>query len=244
MTDCNNSAERCVLCLDQKRSPVRIHCGHSFCFGCLDVYKSYRKYPWANKCPICRDVLKEKRTTKRKYSEINVGPESTNNNNLRTEIENNSGLTSTHSVTSQQTNILEEFMALAADYDYSGEAEYSMEDLSQDNEDYEHNDFGNDSYEEELNYYTDTDDDDDDNYYYFNNQEDYDLPSRNSEHLPDDSYQHYDEDIEVINDDNDEEVSYQSESLMSRDWQSNSLNRVNSEIDWETVIANEVIIID
>lgn len=65
-------SERCVLCLDQKRSPVRIQCGHSFCCGCLDVYKSYRKYPWANKCPICRDVLKEKKGTVSFLGKANV----------------------------------------------------------------------------------------------------------------------------------------------------------------------------
>ncbi|CAD7014525.1 unnamed protein product [Ceratitis capitata] len=67
-----NRAERCVLCLDEKRSPVRITCGHSFCNECLDVYKSYQKYAWATRCPICRGSLKEKRrSVKRKRSEDN-----------------------------------------------------------------------------------------------------------------------------------------------------------------------------
>lgn len=170
-----------------------------------------------------------------------MGPETTTNN-LRTEIENNSSLMSTQAVTSHQTNILEAFMAMAADY---GEADNNMEDLTQDDGEDEHTDFTDDSYEEELNFYTDSDDDDDDddNYYYFNNQEDYDIPSRSIEHLQE-SYSQYDEDIEVIDDDNDEEVPYQSDNLMSRDVNSNILNFPYSEIDWETVIANEVIIID
>lgn len=57
----NCKSERCVLCLDEKRWPVRITCGHSFCNECLEVYLSYQKYAWANRCPICRGSLKEKR---------------------------------------------------------------------------------------------------------------------------------------------------------------------------------------
>lgn len=53
--------ERCVLCLDKKRSPVTVDCGHSFCRKCLDQYKSYRKYTWAKKCPICRSEFKQKK---------------------------------------------------------------------------------------------------------------------------------------------------------------------------------------
>ncbi|KAM7342299.1 uncharacterized protein ACRADG_009765 [Cochliomyia hominivorax] len=123
MTDVNNSADRCVLCLDQKRSPVRIQCGHSFCYGCLDVYKSYRKYPWANKCPICRDILKEKKTTKkRKYSEITAETPNHSDSSLTRENSYNSNLSPSDSIL-----ILEEFMALATDYDYNNEDQRNLE---------------------------------------------------------------------------------------------------------------------
>ncbi|XP_046810883.1 postreplication repair E3 ubiquitin-protein ligase RAD18 [Lucilia cuprina] len=220
------SAERCVLCLDQKRSPVRIHCGHSFCYGCLDVYKSYKKYPWANKCPICRDALKEKKTTKRKYSEMN----SMQNNS--TTININSMLSASQSIPPEEICILEEFMALASDYDNSGENlsdntqqyidldEYendTIHDLTGNNDDDNDNydeddqsDFENNSYEEELDFYSDTDgdvddDEDDDNYYYFAE----DGPGGSRE-VP---------------------------STMTRDC-------YNTDIDWETVIGSDVIIID
>ncbi|XP_037813541.1 RNA polymerase II subunit 5-mediating protein homolog [Lucilia sericata] len=219
------SAERCVLCLDQKRSPVRIHCGHSFCYGCLDVYKSYKKYPWANKCPICRDALKEKKTTKRKYSEITATQDT------------NSTLTATQSIPPEQICILEEFMALASDYDNNGENpdntrqyidldEYEGEvdtihDLTGDDDDnYEEDErtySENNSYEEELDFYTDTDDeeeddDDDDNYYCFAEDE----PGVSSEEF----------------------VGFQEASgTMTRDCN-------NTDIDWETVIGSDVIIID
>ncbi|XP_075168005.1 uncharacterized protein LOC142240192 [Haematobia irritans] len=48
----------CVVCLEPKRSPVKVNCGHSFCGKCLDQYKSYDKHKWAKKCPICRRDLK------------------------------------------------------------------------------------------------------------------------------------------------------------------------------------------
>ncbi|XP_067633955.1 transcription initiation factor TFIID subunit 11 [Eurosta solidaginis] len=69
-----NRKERCVLCLDEKRLPVVITCGHSFCYDCLDVYKSYQRYAWANRCPICRGSLKEKRrSVKRKHPDMESG---------------------------------------------------------------------------------------------------------------------------------------------------------------------------
>uniref|UniRef100_A0A0A1WH40 Helicase-like transcription factor n=1 Tax=Zeugodacus cucurbitae TaxID=28588 RepID=A0A0A1WH40_ZEUCU len=64
----SSKTERCVLCLDEKRSPVRITCGHSFCNECLEVYLSYQKYAWANRCPICRGSLKEKRRSYERYN--------------------------------------------------------------------------------------------------------------------------------------------------------------------------------
>ncbi|XP_075144675.1 RING finger protein 141-like [Haematobia irritans] len=57
-------SERCVLCLEDKRSPIIINCGHSFCAECLDLHKSYRKYKWSNQCPMCRTAIKaNKRST-------------------------------------------------------------------------------------------------------------------------------------------------------------------------------------
>lgn len=59
--DLNVSGDRCALCLEEKRAPKRVPCGHTFCQECLNDYKAYRKYPWARRCPLCRGYLREKR---------------------------------------------------------------------------------------------------------------------------------------------------------------------------------------
>ncbi|XP_017478944.1 PREDICTED: ankyrin repeat and KH domain-containing protein mask-like [Rhagoletis zephyria] len=88
-----NKSERCVLCLDEKRYPVRIPCGHSFCKDCLDVYKSYQKYAWANRCPICRGSMKEKRRlVKRKHSETTDGATATTSATVISSISSSSEL--------------------------------------------------------------------------------------------------------------------------------------------------------
>ncbi|XP_013113498.1 uncharacterized protein LOC106091507 [Stomoxys calcitrans] len=50
--------ECCVICLGEKRSPVQVNCGHSFCHECLEAHKSASQGKnWANKCPICRTEM-------------------------------------------------------------------------------------------------------------------------------------------------------------------------------------------
>nr|XP_014101370.2 uncharacterized protein DDB_G0275275-like [Bactrocera oleae] len=145
-----SKSERCVLCLDEKRSPVRITCGHSFCNECLEVYLSYQKYAWANRCPICRGSLKEKRrSVKRKHSEtdhttasatmsINAGSSSTSQYTPTRRRLNATSATvaaataavatatatalseSTVEASAEQIYLLEEFMAIAAETDVFG----------------------------------------------------------------------------------------------------------------------------
>uniref|UniRef100_A0A1I8PEJ3 RING-type domain-containing protein n=1 Tax=Stomoxys calcitrans TaxID=35570 RepID=A0A1I8PEJ3_STOCA len=51
----------CVLCLEDKKSPVALECGHSFCKECLNELKTYRHQRWAKKCPLCRSALTERK---------------------------------------------------------------------------------------------------------------------------------------------------------------------------------------
>uniref|UniRef100_A0A0K8V8R4 RING-type domain-containing protein n=1 Tax=Bactrocera latifrons TaxID=174628 RepID=A0A0K8V8R4_BACLA len=144
-----SKSERCVLCLDEKRSPVRITCGHSFCNECLEVYLSYQKYAWANRCPICRGSLKEqRRSVKRKHSETdqttdavtmsgNAGASSSQYRPTRRRLHATSATVaaataavatatatalseSTVEVSEEQIYLLEEFMAIAAETDVFG----------------------------------------------------------------------------------------------------------------------------
>ncbi|XP_036329929.1 myosin-G heavy chain-like [Rhagoletis pomonella] len=139
-----NKSERCVLCLDDKRYPVRIPCGHSFCKDCLDVYKSYQKYAWANRCPICRGSMKEKRhLVKRKHSETTDGATATTSATAISSSSSQLGPTrmrlnpssatraaATVTVTAlseaaaeatvEQIHFLEEYMAMAVELDVFG----------------------------------------------------------------------------------------------------------------------------
>ncbi|XP_039956924.1 acidic repeat-containing protein [Bactrocera tryoni] len=144
-----SKSERCVLCLDEKRSPVRITCGHSFCNECLEVYLSYQKYAWANRCPICRGSLKEqRRSVKRKHSETdhptdaatmsgNAGASSSQYRPTRRRLHATSATVaaataavatatatalseSTVEASAEQIYLLEEFMAIAAETDVFG----------------------------------------------------------------------------------------------------------------------------
>lgn len=56
----NKNLDRCVLCLGDKRVPRSLPCGHTFCQECLNAYRSYRKYPWARRCPLCRTQLRDR----------------------------------------------------------------------------------------------------------------------------------------------------------------------------------------
>uniref|UniRef100_A0A034WC27 Nuclear factor 7, brain n=1 Tax=Bactrocera dorsalis TaxID=27457 RepID=A0A034WC27_BACDO len=144
-----SKSERCVLCLDEKRSPVRITCGHSFCNECLEVYLSYQKYAWANRCPICRGSLKDqRRSVKRKHSETdhttdaatmsgNAGTSSSQYRPTRRRLHATSATVaaataavatatatalseSTVEASAEQIYLLEEFMAIAAETDVFG----------------------------------------------------------------------------------------------------------------------------
>ncbi|KAH8382399.1 hypothetical protein KR009_003315 [Drosophila setifemur] len=45
------TANPCIFCLDEKRFPRRISCGHSFCADCFDRYLQLG-CDW--RCPLCR----------------------------------------------------------------------------------------------------------------------------------------------------------------------------------------------
>ncbi|KAL7737427.1 hypothetical protein ACLKA6_013028 [Drosophila palustris] len=45
--------EICAFCLDIKRDPVQLDCGHSYCRSCLELYCLARSWQ-ANRCPLCR----------------------------------------------------------------------------------------------------------------------------------------------------------------------------------------------
>jgi hypothetical protein len=41
----------CIICLNSYKKPIKIFCGHTFCFECINNWSNYSQY---NKCPICR----------------------------------------------------------------------------------------------------------------------------------------------------------------------------------------------
>ena len=46
----------CGICLEESKSPLKLPCGHSFCDGCLEEWRSRYgvKEEMRTKCPICR----------------------------------------------------------------------------------------------------------------------------------------------------------------------------------------------
>ncbi|KAH8402459.1 hypothetical protein KR009_012044 [Drosophila setifemur] len=46
----------CAFCLESIQEPEKLHCNHSFCKSCLEVYREARSWV-ANRCPICRSRL-------------------------------------------------------------------------------------------------------------------------------------------------------------------------------------------
>ena len=56
MTDAVVSEMTCGICLEDSKDPLNLPCGHSFCDGCLDGWRSRYgvKEEMRRKCPICR----------------------------------------------------------------------------------------------------------------------------------------------------------------------------------------------
>ena len=48
--------DTCGICLEEWKNPLTLPCGHSFCDGCLDEWRSRYgvKEEMRKKCPICR----------------------------------------------------------------------------------------------------------------------------------------------------------------------------------------------
>ena len=47
-------SDRCLICLEPPREPMRLPCGHSFCAGCV---AGLRSKGVSQACPLCRAPL-------------------------------------------------------------------------------------------------------------------------------------------------------------------------------------------
>ncbi|XP_017077041.2 E3 ubiquitin-protein ligase RNF125 [Drosophila eugracilis] len=54
--DEDGQPDLCAFCLDHIQEPEKLHCNHSFCKSCLELYREARSWV-ANRCPICRRSL-------------------------------------------------------------------------------------------------------------------------------------------------------------------------------------------
>ncbi|XP_071360296.1 E3 ubiquitin/ISG15 ligase TRIM25-like [Trachinotus anak] len=48
----------CSICLDVLKSPVTLHCGHSYCMGCVNAYWDEEDQSGVYSCPQCRHTFK------------------------------------------------------------------------------------------------------------------------------------------------------------------------------------------
>jgi len=51
--------QTCGICLEESKDPLDLPCGHSFCDGCLDEWRSRYgvEEEMRRKCPICRATI-------------------------------------------------------------------------------------------------------------------------------------------------------------------------------------------